>query len=106
MSNSALELFSRTPRTVNCAQAVASGCGKPELAAELSSCGGGRAPEGRCGALHAALLLVPQMRRSALREAFVAALGSEFCRELKTVHHVPCERCVELAARLAEAEQE
>ncbi|MBQ6598030.1 MAG: hypothetical protein IJH79_10815 [Lentisphaeria bacterium] len=33
---------------------------------------------------------------------FIAENGSEFCRELKSVHHVPCEKCVECAARLFE----
>jgi len=100
--NRALELFQRMPRTCNCAQSVAAGCGHPELTAELSSCGGGRAPEGRCGALHAALRMVPAERGEAVRAAFIAKNGSEFCRELKTVHHTPCEQCVETAAALAE----
>lgn len=103
--NHALELFQQVPRTHNCAQSVAAGCGHPELTAELSSCGGGRAPEGRCGALHAALLMVPAERRESVRAAFVAANGSEFCRELKTVYRTPCERCVEVAAELIEQNQ-
>ena len=98
--NRALELFRETPLSVNCAQAVASGCGRPDLKDELSGCGGGRAPEGRCGALYAALLLSPAERHEELRRRFAAGIGSEFCREIKTVHHVPCERCVEFAASL------
>ena len=54
MSNKALELFTAVPKMHNCAQAVAEGCGHPEMVAELASCGGGRAPEGLCGALHSA----------------------------------------------------
>ena len=100
--NNALELFRQTPRTFNCAQSVAAGCGHPELAGQLASCGGGRAPGGRCGALHAALMLVPPEKRDALLKAFVAGTGSELCRELKTVHRVPCEKCVSLASELAE----
>lgn len=102
MKNDASELFRQVPRAFNCAQAVAAGCGRPELAAELAACGGGRAPGGRCGALHAALLLSPPEARERIRAAFAKQLGSELCRELKSVHHVPCERCVELAAELAE----
>jgi hypothetical protein len=100
--NTALELFQKTPREHNCAQAVAAGCGHPELAGELASCGGGRAPEGRCGALHAALLMLPPERREAARQAFIQANGSEFCKELKSVHRVPCTQCVAVAAGLAE----
>ena len=71
----------------------------------LSSCGGGRAPEGRCGALHAAMLMVPAERREAVRQAFIQKNGSEFCRELKTVHHTPCSQCVETAASLTETQE-
>ena len=100
--NNALEVFGKTPRVFNCAQSVAVGCGHPELVEKLASCGGGRAPGGRCGALHAALMLAPPEKCDALLEAFVSGTGSELCRELKTVHRVPCERCVSLAAELAE----
>ena len=103
--NQALEIFERVPRTHNCAQAVAAGCGHPELMEELSSCGGGRAPEGRCGALHAVLLMVPAERREAVRQEFIRKNGSEFCRELKTVHHTPCSQCVETAAALVESQE-
>ena len=100
--NNALELFQRVPRTHNCAQAVADGCGHPELVGELASCGGGRAPEGRCGALHAALLITPSEHHEAIRNAFVKENGSEFCKDLKGTLHVPCTQCVETAAALAE----
>ena len=100
--NHALEIFQVVPRTHNCAQAVAAGCGHLELVAELATCGGGRAPEGRCGALHAALLLAPEEHHEAIRNAFVKENGSEFCKELKGVLQVPCTKCVETAAALAE----
>ena len=100
--NTALEIFRRVPRTHNCSQSVAAGCGHPELNAELASCGGGRAPEGRCGALHAAMLMAGPEKQEAVRQKFIAENGSEFCRELKTVYHVPCEKSVESAARIFE----
>ena len=102
--NQALEFFQRVPRTHNCSQSVAAGCGHPELVAELGACGGGHAPGGRCGALHAAMLIVPEIRRETVRQAFIEANGSEFCRELKTVYHTPCSQCVETAASLTEQE--
>lgn len=100
--NTASEVFGRTPRVFNCAQSVAVGCGHPELADELARCGGGRAPGGRCGALHAALMMAPPGKRDDLLASFVGENGSELCRELKTVYRVPCEKCVSFAAELAE----
>jgi len=104
--NQALELFKRIPRVYNCAQSVAAGCDRVDLVGELASCGGGRAPEGRCGALHAAMMIAPPEKREAIRQAFIAENGSEFCRELKTVHRVPCEKCVDFAASMAEKAME
>lgn len=102
VKNNALELFSAVPRNHNCAQAVACGCGHCELKEALASCGGGRADEGRCGALHAALMLVnDEADKEAVRHSFVAENSSEFCRELKAAG-VPCTKCVESAAALAE----
>ena len=102
--NKALELFTATPRQHNCAQSVASGLGHEELFAPLANCGGGRAPEGRCGALHAAMLIAGAARAEEIRKRFVAALGSEKCAELKRALAVPCAKCVETAAAFAEGE--
>ncbi|MDD3886639.1 MAG: hypothetical protein PHI35_07200 [Victivallaceae bacterium] len=101
--NRAVEVFSELPKTCNCAQAVAVGLGHEELKAELAMCGGGRAPEGRCGALHAALRLTPAEEHESIKAEFRRTAGSEFCRELKGVYQYPCVKCVELAAKLAEA---
>ena len=100
--NKALEFFTATPRSHNCAQATACGLGHEELFAPLANCGGGRAPEGRCGALHAAMLISGEACAEEIRRRFVAELGSEKCAELKRVLAVPCAKCVETAARLAE----
>ena len=101
--NKAVEIFSEVPRKCNCAQAVAAGLGRDDLLAELANCGGGRAPEGRCGALHAAMLISGEGKSAGVREKFIAAAGSEFCRVLKQELKFPCVRCVETAAALAEA---
>ena len=98
----ALELFTASPRMHNCAQATACGLGHDELYAPLANCGGGRAPEGRCGALHAAMLVAGEARAEEIRRRFAAELGSEKCAELKRVHQVPCAKCVETAVRLAD----
>ncbi len=86
----------------NCAQSVALGANRPILAEELRSCGGGRAPEGICGALHAALLLAPEERREEIRGAFRERAGALTCREIKGESKTPCLACVELASELLE----
>ncbi len=100
--NRAVEIFSEVPRKYNCAQSVAAGLGRDDLLAALSTCGGGNAPEGRCGALHAAMLIAGEDKADGVREEFSAATGSEFCRVLKRELGVPCAKCVETAAKLAE----
>lgn len=100
--NDAVELFNAVPKKHNCAQAVASGAGAEELFDELKCCGGGNAPGNRCGALHAAVRVAGDAFEAALVSGFVRQLGSESCRELKTVHHLPCEECVRTAAELLE----
>lgn len=97
----ALELFTATPRQHNCAQSVAGGLDRDDLLPELASCGGGHAPGGLCGALHAAMLIAGADNAEAVREKFVSALGSDKCAELKRVFAVPCAKCVETAAMLA-----
>ncbi len=99
------EFYTAPGHPYNCAQAVALGNGHEELAEELSRCGGGRAPEGLCGALHAALLLAPPETRQALKEAFLKEVGALTCREIKGGTGTPCLQCVETAAALLEKAQ-
>lgn len=101
MKDKALEFFTAVPRLHNCAQAVACGCGHCELKDQLASCGGGRAPEGVCGALYAAGLVVGEENREKVYQDFISENGSSLCRELKA-NSVPCPKCVETAAALAE----
>lgn len=63
--------------------------------------GGGRAENGVCGALHAALKLTddPSLRDH-LRSTFVAHAGAETCREIRSAARMPCVDCVRLAASL------
>jgi len=96
----AVEVYSRVPKTHNCAQAVAAGCGRDDLVEALKANGGGKAPEGRCGALHAALLLSPMEKHDELKEAFKDTAGSEFCKEIRSAGKTPCVRCVEIGAEL------
>ena len=101
--NKAFELFTAIPKLHNCAQAVAAGAGNNKLAQDMSSCGGGKAPLGRCGALHAALCLTKPEKHSELIAEFVKAAGFETCREIKgSAKPFPCAECVRVAAELAE----
>lgn len=101
MSN-AVELFTASPKLHNCAQAVAAGAGRDDLVAELANYGGGKAPEGMCGALYAAMLLVPEACRDNVRKKFADFAGSDICVTLKMRNRTSCIRCVEKAAELVE----
>ncbi len=100
--NKSREIFEAIPKTHNCAQSVAAGSGAAERCGELAACGGGRAPGGLCGALHAALLLTPEETHEALCREFEDVAGSTLCREIKAIHHVPCAECEELGGKLVE----
>ena len=99
--NKAVELFTAVPKLHNCAQAVAAGAGNEELANQMKSCGGGNAPEGRCGALHAALCLTKPENHDKLIAEFVQQAASESCKAIKSAEKpFPCAECVRLAAEL------
>lgn len=98
----AVELFTAVPRQHNCAQSVAVGAGRDDLAEELATCGNGRAPEGMCGALYAALRIVPEACRETARQNFIHFVGSDTCVIIKMRNRIPCIRCVEKAAELVE----
>ena len=96
------QLFTAVPKKHNCAQAVMDGCGgTPEQVAEMAACGGGRAPGGLCGALHAALTLRPD-HADEIKAEFARRAGALTCRDLKTIAHTPCPICVETAAQIVE----
>ncbi len=104
MKQQALAVFRQPPERLNCAQAVMHAwrevTGDTTLAlADLKALGGGRAPAGICGALHAACLATPG-RTAALKAAFAGRLGSIYCRELRAAKQHPCETCVAHAAEL------
>lgn len=98
-----LQFFRTPPHNYNCAQTVAAGFGRDDLIEPFKTCGGGRAPEGLCGALYAALELAPEAKRTEIIEAFRRENGSVSCRDLKQTFRVPCPQCVAVAAKLLEA---
>ncbi|MGO8704019.1 MAG: C-GCAxxG-C-C family (seleno)protein [Candidatus Brocadiia bacterium] len=91
---------------LNCAQSILRAfqeeCDIPEeTVREARRFGGGRALEGRCGALHAACELSgDEAARDRLRKGFAAKAMSERCREIRKSNAFSCEQCIELAAGL------
>ena len=97
-------------RKMNCCEAVAYAFQDriPLSDEELQRCagmGGGRAPEGYCGALYAAQRLVEKSgspNAGELPAIFQEIAGSAKCREIKALKKLSCLECVEKAAALVE----
>jgi hypothetical protein len=93
-----------TQEHLNCAQSVLRGFQEQtgisqETVDEARSLGGGRAFEGRCGALYAALELTPSPEvKASLIDTFIKQAGSDKCREIKKLGKFKCIDCVRLAA--------
>ena len=100
-----LSFFRTPPHNYNCAQTSAAGFDQDGLVEPFKACGGGRAPEGLCGALYAAMELAPESKRTEMLEAFRLRNGAVACLELKQTFRVPCPQCVATAAELLEAAQ-
>jgi len=93
-------------RSANCAQAVLRGFQQmlaipDERIAAASAHGGGRAPEGLCGALHSALELVDRPEdKAAIRAEFARQAGDVTCRAVRSLKQLSCSDCVRVAAYL------
>lgn len=93
-------------RRGNCAQSVALAWKdkkEPDSthAEAWTSVGGGQAPEGLCGALHAARELVGESRKEHLTQKFKThAEGHLTCRDIRKNRIMPCVDCVSLVAGL------
>ena len=92
----------------NCAQAVLkafqmeSGISEDTIQIAASQ-GGGRAPEGVCGALHAArVILKNSTTLTSIETDFAAKAGSNQCREIRGIRALSCRGCVALSAHLLE----
>ncbi len=108
MKNHALEHFRRPPKLLNCAQSVLYAYQQVQgdttiSLADMKPFGGGRAPGGLCGALHAACTLAPD-KAERLKSRFAEITGSVFCKELRRANQHPCEVCVSESAQLLENE--
>ncbi len=97
-------------RRLNCAQAVIEAYrdlfGVPEgETAQFAQCGGGRAPEGKCGAYYAAQYLVARKDAKelvGLEQLFKTAAGSLRCRDIRRQGKLSCVGCVEVASEFLE----
>jgi hypothetical protein len=94
--------FHKKPENLNCAQAILKGF-QQELniddshIEEFRAHGGGRAPEGICGALYAAEHLAKKHNLGDLKADFEKETGHTNCKELKSNLKVTCEKCVKIA---------
>ncbi|HNX68875.1 MAG TPA: C-GCAxxG-C-C family protein [Candidatus Omnitrophota bacterium] len=98
------------PWKMNCCESVAYAFRQkvPLSVEELQSYagfGGGRAPEGYCGAIYAAKRLLEALGSSKVAELygiFQDFAGSVKCREIKALKKISCLECVEKAAGIVE----
>lgn len=105
IKSKALEIFRQPPARLNCAQSVihayrAVAKDGHHNVEDFKDFGGGRAPEGLCGALFAACSAHP-LNAEGLTEHFSARMGSVTCKDLKS-RAVPCTSCVAAASELLE----
>ena len=104
MKAHALAVFLRAPDNLNCAQAVLAAyqavSGRPVAPVDdYRLFGGGRAPDGECGALFAACRCAPATAEK-LRADFATRAGATRCKTLKSERRFSCVECVGVAAEL------
>lgn len=93
-------------RRGNCAQSVAAAWAHKnpvvtDRVREFSGCGGGRSPEGTCGALYASCQLAGEPVAESIKARFMQHSGGHVaCREIRAARTLRCVDCVELAAGL------
>jgi hypothetical protein len=96
------KFFHVKPENLNCAQSVLKGF-QNELNIEQSKIddfrafGGGRAPEGVCGALFAAEILLLERGKSSVKAEFAKQAGDITCYEIKKNAKTSCIQCVKIA---------
>ncbi|MBR5894435.1 MAG: hypothetical protein IKZ13_02690 [Akkermansia sp.] len=101
----ALSTFREPPYMYNCAQTICAAFNRDDLLEPMKACGGGRAPEGMCGALYGAIQVAPE-RAEELKAAFIEKNGAWKCCDLKGgAQRVACQQCVAVAAQLVSSEE-
>ncbi|MCK9155405.1 MAG: redox-active protein [Paludibacteraceae bacterium] len=103
--------FHAEPEKLNCAQSVLKGFQKDfsisdETIAEFRAWGGGRAKDGKCGALFAANYLMDKIGKDHLDDAFKAHVSYIKCADIKGNKASSCANCVHVADELISKELE
>ena len=98
--------FHIQPENLNCAQAILKGFQKEFNVTEndieaYRAWGGGRAPEGICGALFSANRLLNQVGKPSITKDFNTKVSEINCSKIKAIHF-PCLKCIEIADELLE----
>lgn len=105
MKNIAMDYHQQ--RRGNCAQSVVHAWNLKTQDSQTSEeqfagCGGGRAPGGLCGAVHASCELAGT-QAEAIRKSFAEQTGGHLtCRDIRMARKISCSDCVGLAAELLE----
>jgi len=98
---------------LNCGQAVAQAFKEKfglsnDFITALDSTGYGKAPEGVCGALYAAQIILCQIGNAKTKEIFKTFsdhAGSVYCSDIRKLRKVSCVGCVKKAASILNAVQ-
>ncbi len=65
-----------------------------------SAWGGGRSPDGLCGALYALLSQTPKEQHEKIISEFKSKVGSIKCREIRKANTTSCKECVKIASKI------
>jgi len=101
------EFFHQKPENLNCAQSILKGFQQelniPESRiAEFKAFGGGRAPNGICGALYAADILMKEQGKKTIEQKFNEKVGETLCLQIKKEAKASCKDCVAIADEILE----
>ncbi len=89
-------------RRLSCAQSIAQAFQKElgvveDVFEKLQDCGGGKAPEGFCGAFYGALVLLQHYapnRTEEFERYFLEQAGSLQCKEIRRLRKLSCTDCI------------
>jgi len=105
----ASELYHHPKYLFNCAQAIVYKWSELHVisclkATDFKRSGGGRAPEGACGALYGAIALFDgnTEQQNRLKREFEAVIGSSLCRTIRKEKMATCKQCIDVADELVE----
>ena len=101
------KFFHQKPENWNCAQSILKGFQQelniPESRiVEFKAFGGGRAPNGICGALYAADILMKEQGKNSIEQEFNEKVGGTLCLQIKRETKTSCKDCVAIADEIFE----